>query len=130
MLSVPPSRWLTRVAVLAALAISLPGVRPAGAGPSAQLAGQEATVVADENLNVRAGPGLDQPVISRVPPGSVVTLVSGPLPGDGTWTWCEHTGWGGQGWSVCQALHTAQDVSAGVAAPPPVQSTAQGPTRP
>src|SRR2546423_1787446 len=65
----PASRLLTRVPVLVALALGLLWVGPAGAVPPTQLAGTEATVVADENLNVRAGPGLEQPVGATIPPG-------------------------------------------------------------
>src|SRR5579875_3310022 len=114
-------RWLPRVGVLGALVVGLLRAVPAGAvPPGQQLAGSDATVVADEDLNVRAGPGLDQPVIATIPPGSHVTIVSGPVAGDGdgTWTWCEHTGWGGQGWSVCQALHLpGEEASVSPAAP-------------
>jgi uncharacterized protein YraI len=128
----PASRWLTRGLALIALALGLGWVGPVGAVPPGQLAGTEATIVADENLNVRAGPGLDQPVVATIPPGSHVTIVSGPVAGDGTWTWCEHTGWGGQGWSVCQALHVpVEDASVSPAAPAtqaPARTTAPAAT--
>src|SRR3954470_10477805 len=111
-------RWLRRAPVLLALIVGLVWVGPASAVPPGQLAGAEATVVADENLNVRASPGLEEPVVATIPPGSHVTIVSGPVAGDGTWTWCEHTGWGGQGWSVCQALHLpGEDYSVSPVAP-------------
>src|SRR5690349_9351511 len=69
------NRWARRAPVLVALLVGLAWVGPASAVPSGQLAGSDATVVADEDLNVRASPGLEEPVIATIPPGSHVTIV-------------------------------------------------------
>ncbi|HZU06005.1 MAG TPA: SH3 domain-containing protein [Chloroflexota bacterium] len=119
-------RRTARAAVLLAAAL-LPAAR-AGAGPGAQPAGIEATVVSDQELNVRAGPGLAQPVLTTLRPGARVLIVRGPIPADG-WTWCEHTGWGGQGWSVCEALATAQELR-GLLAEAPATPPGAEPTPP
>jgi hypothetical protein len=84
-------------------------------GSVAQVQGQagpvEGVVVGDEELNVRAGPGLGQPIIGTLRPGMSLLIVEGPLPADG-WTWCHHTGPTGEGWSVCEALRTARELGA------------------
>lgn len=118
-------------AVLASawLAVPLLGVAPVGAVPAAQ-SGVEATVVADQPLNVRAGPGLDEPVLGTLAPGARVTIVAGPVPGEG-WTWCQHTGAAPAGWSVCEALATAQELQHLAGAPPsPAAQGGGAPTRP
>jgi uncharacterized protein YraI len=67
-------------------------------------------------LNVRAGPGLGQPIIGTLPPGVPVRVVGGPVLADG-WVWCEHESAAGRGWSVCLGLEGAQYLAAGYPAP-------------
>jgi hypothetical protein len=117
----------TRRAAAVVLFLALVPISQAGARPLPQPGGVEATVVGDEELNVRAGPGLTQPVLRTLRPGDRVTIVGGPLAGDG-WTWCEHTGSGGQGWSVCVALATARELAA--AGPAPAASVPERPPAP
>src|SRR4051812_37036330 len=87
------SRRAKLLALPGLLALALVPILPTAAAPHAQ-SGTEAVIVADEDLNVRAGPGLDSPVITTLLPGSRVIILGGYIPDDG-WTWCEHTGWGG-----------------------------------
>lgn len=125
------ARRATRAALASVwLAVPLLGVAPVGAVPAAQTGGVEATVVADQELNVRAGPGLGEPVIGTLAPGARVIIVAGPVPGDG-WTWCQHTGGAHAGWSVCVALATAQELQNLAGAPPtPAAQAAGAPPRP
>src|SRR5688572_17965405 len=113
----PGARYGRALAAACLLFAAVPST-PALASPETQGSGIEATVVADQDLNVRAGPGLDQPIVGTVRPGAQLTVVAGPVVGEG-WTWCQHTGLGSAGWSVCEALATAQELQA-IAARPPV----------
>jgi uncharacterized protein YgiM (DUF1202 family) len=60
-------------------AMAAPGV-PAGGGIGP---GKQATVVDTEALNLRSGPGLNCPVLTTIPEGATVTVVSGPTSADG-----------------------------------------------
>jgi hypothetical protein len=120
-----PTAWLIHAAgrrassllglslILAALLLP---VGRAGAGPAAQLSNVEAIVNGDDELNVRAGPGLDAPIVGTLLPGAHITVTAGPVQADG-WNWCQHTS---GGWSVCEPLINLQGTSilVGVAAGP------------
>lgn len=68
---------------------------------SAMVAGSNATVATDSsNLNVRKGPGTDQPVVGKAAHGSVVTLVSKT---NDQW-WLIRTADGEEGYAYAQYL--------------------------
>ncbi|MBX5489543.1 MAG: SH3 domain-containing protein [Chloroflexi bacterium] len=122
-------RLSTGAAVAAALWVAAT-VGGMAASPAQQLptlppGGIEA-VSGELELNVRAGPGLDQPVIGTLPPGVAVTVVGGPVLADG-WVWCEHQSAAGRGWSVCLGLEGAQYLSAGIPAPTTTRAVAAAP---
>jgi hypothetical protein len=94
---------------------TLLAARPAVADPSNQTASIEA-VNGDQDLNVRAAPGLAQPIVGTLPPNASVTVIGGPVTADG-WVWCELTSSVARGWSVCLALIGAQHLAAGQPAP-------------
>src|SRR5262249_56985473 len=114
------------LAALALLAMALLPSQLVRAGPSLQADGFDAMVVGDQDLNVRAGPGLDQPILGSLPLGTRVTVVGGPVPGDG-WTWCQHASAMGRGWSVCVALATPDGLVSGVVPPADAEAPAPGP---
>jgi len=96
--------------MLLAVALLVGAFLPAGlarAVPPAQLTDQPAIVNGDEDLNVRAGPGLDEPIVGSLAPGTEIVILSGPVAADG-WNWCQHNK---GGWSVCEPLVTPQGVS-------------------
>ncbi len=99
-------RWSVLLAAALLVGILLP-VGRAAAVPSGQISNLEATVNGDQDLNVRAGPGLDEPIVGSLPAGSQITILSGPVAADG-WNWCQHDH---GGWSVCEPLITLQGVS-------------------
>ena len=72
---------------------------------SRQLAvGDTAVVVAGgDTLNLRAGAGLDQGVIARLPDGTVVSITGGPVRADGH-TWVSVTSPSGSGWVASEYL--------------------------
>ncbi|HLI28262.1 MAG TPA: SH3 domain-containing protein [Chloroflexota bacterium] len=122
-------RRLSVGAVVAAALFAGAAARGAAAPTAQQLptlppGGIEA-VSGDLELNVRAGPGLDQPIIGTLPPGVPVRVVGGPVLADG-WVWCEHESAAGRGWSVCLGLEGAQYLSAGY--PAPASAAAAAPT--
>lgn len=68
---------------------------------SAMVAGSNATVTTDSsNLNVRKGPGTDQPIVGKAAHGSVVTLVSKT---NDQW-WLIRTADGEEGYAYAQYL--------------------------
>jgi uncharacterized protein YraI len=124
-------RWSALLAAALLVGALLP-VGRAAAVPSGQISNLEATVNGDQDLNVRAGPGLDEPIVGSLPAGSQITILSGPVAEDG-WNWCQHDH---GGWSVCEPLITLQGVSVmyagggGGAAPPSGAAPVAAPAAP
>jgi hypothetical protein len=60
----------------------------------------EVNVTDPEGLSVREGAGLDYAIIERLPDGSIVTIISGPVESDGFVWWHIQTPAYNQGWAV------------------------------
>jgi uncharacterized protein YraI len=80
--------------------------------PSIGLAQEFVQTTSD--LNLRAGPGTDQPVITTMPAGAEVELVQCPDPG----AWCELNYAGTTGWASANFL-TVDPMPTGVIEEPP-----------
>ena len=91
--------------------------------PARQLAvGDSAVVVAGgDTLNLRAGAGLEQPVLSRLPDGAVVSITGGPVRAHGH-TWVSVASSAGSGWVASEYL-AYKDTGTGSAG-------TEGPSRP
>jgi len=60
-------------------------------------------VTSGSNLNLRQKVGLDQPVVAKLPPGTLMTVVDGPKSADGL-TWWKLEGPLGKGWAAANYL--------------------------
>jgi hypothetical protein len=78
---------------------------PAGPAPTAQPQGQPFVVATNtgQRLNVRSGPGRNNPVVGRLNNGSVVQVLEGPVEGGGQ-RWARIQGEGVAGWCLYDAL--------------------------
>lgn len=60
-----------------------------------------------QNLNLRTSPGLDQPIVAKMPNGTHMTVIAGPKSADGH-IWWELEGELGKGWAAQDYLKTAE----------------------
>jgi hypothetical protein len=81
--------------------LTQPAASPTASPAPALAVGRRARVVnlSGAPLRARANPGVNQPIVARIPEGSEVTLLEGPTEADG-YLWWRIEGEAGSGWSA------------------------------